>query len=211
MIIFGTRATRKLLERGNFYCPQCQGDRDFEMRRAKQWFHIYFIPLIPLNTYPPYVECKTCRATFVEGVLNSTSDADIRAEFETATIQILARMAWADGIIQPEERSEIFKVVNDICAKEFSMEDVNQAIADAENHPEDALAVASRVSGMLNDRGKELIVAAVYDIAASDGDFADEEKEMILEIGAGLGLRPAYINGLMAELIERNPIGATQS
>lgn len=208
MIIFGTKATRKVLERGNFFCPQCQVDRNFDMKRAKQWFHVYFIPLIPYKTHPPYVECKTCQATFVEGVLNSATDADIRAEFETATMEILARMAWADGIIEPEERTEIFKVVNDICAKEYSMADVDRAIDDAKDNPEDALAVASRVSGMLNDRGKELIIAAVYDIAASDGDFADEEREMILEIGAGLGLRPAYINGLMAELVERNPVNA---
>jgi len=209
MIIFGTKSTRKLLDRGHFHCPQCQADRDFDMRRAKRWFHIYFIPLIPLNTYPPYVECKTCKATFVEGVLNSATDADIRAEFETATMEILARMAWADGIIEPEERQEIFKVVNDICAREYSMNDVNAAIDQAKGNPEDALAVATRVSGMLNDRGKEMIVAAVYDIAASDGDFAKEEREMILEIGAGLGLRPAYIKGLLSELEEKNPVPVT--
>jgi len=164
--------------------------------------------LIPLDTYPPYVECKTCRATFVEGVLNSATDADIRAEFETATLQILARMAWADGIIEPEEREEIFKVVNDICAREYSIADVNAAIDDAKDNQEDALAVATRVSGMLNDKGKEMIIAAVYSVAASDGDFADEEREMILEIGAGLGLRPAYIKGLMSELVEQNPVNA---
>ena len=129
MIIFGTKSTRKTLDTGTFGCPQCQQTRNFDKRRAKQWFHLYFIPLIPLKEYPPYVECKSCNATFVEGVLDANADSgEIRAEFETATMKILTRMAWADGIIEPEEKDAIFDVVNRICAREFSRNDVDEAI-----------------------------------------------------------------------------------
>lgn len=201
MIIFGTKSTRKTLDSGTFDCPQCRVSRNFDKRRAKQWFHLYFIPLIPLKEFPPYVECKTCNATFVEGVLNQNADSpSIRAEFETATLKILARMAWADGVIEPEETEAIFDIVNRICAREFSRHDVDEAIRDAKDSPEDALAVAVQVGNMLNDSGKEMIVQSVYLIAASDGDFAKEEQEMILEIGAGLGLRPAYIKGILSEM-----------
>ena len=112
-------------------------------------------------------------------------------------------MAWADGVIEPEEEKAIFTVVNDIAAQEFSEQDVQDAIRDAKDNPEDALALATRVGNMMNDDGKELILQAVYLIAASDGDFADEEKEMMLEVGAGLGLRPAHIRGLMSEFIDQ--------
>lgn len=202
MIIFGTKSTRKTLDSGTFGCPQCQSTRDFLKRRAKKWFHLYFIPLIPLKEYPPYVECNSCKATFVEGVLNQNADSkEIRAEFETATLKILTRMAWADGVIEPEEKEAIFDIVNKICAKEFSRNDVDEAIRDAKDSPEDALAVATQVGNMLNDSGKELIVQSIYLVAASDGDFAKEEKDMILEIGAGLGLRPAYIKGILSEIM----------
>ena len=204
MIIFGTTNTRKLLDKGSFNCPQCQSNTPFEKRRARSWFHLYWIPLIPLETFPNYVECKRCKATFVEGVLEATgADSEqIRAEFETATLQILARMAWADGIIEPAERDAIFDIVNKICAKEFSREDVDAEIAAAENSIDDALSVSTRVGKMLNDQGRELILEAVFHIAASDGDFAREEQEMLMEIGAGLGLRPAHVRGLVAEFIE---------
>lgn len=208
MIIFGTKSTRKLLDSGSFDCPNCGNNTTFEKRRARQWFHLYFIPLIPLDTYPPYVECKPCGATFVEEVLNAGTGADsaaIRAEFETATLDILTRMAWADGVIEPEEVDQIFEVVNSICAKEYSRDDVESAIRDAKDSPDDALAIATRVGNMLNDSGKEMIIQAVYLIANADGDFADEEKEMILEVGTGLGLRPAHIKGLLGELVEKQP------
>lgn len=205
MIIFGTTSTRKLLDRGTFHCPQCQQDTPFEKRRARSWFHLYWIPLIPLQTYPNYVECKNCKATFVEGVLNGNTGADsdqIRAEFETATLKILVRMAWADGVIEPEEIDAIDEIVNKICAKEISRAEIEAEIRDAKDSLEDALAVAQRVGNMLNDSGKELILNAVFQIAASDGDFAKEEQEMLLEIGAGLGLRPAHVRGLVSEFIE---------
>lgn len=205
MIIFGTKSTRKLLDKGSFDCPNCRNNTTFEMRRAKQWFHLYFIPIIPLKTYPPYVECKACNATFIEDVLRAGTGADsdaIRAEFETATLAILARIAWADGIIEDEEINEIFKVVNSICAREFSLHDVKEAISDAKDNPDDALAVATRVGNMMNDSGKEMIIQAVYLVANADGDFAREEQDMIMEIGAGLGLRPAYIKGILSELME---------
>ena len=109
--------------------------------------------------------------------------------------------AWADGVIEPEEKDAIFEIVNNICAREFSRNDVEEAIRDAKDSPEDALAVATQVGNMLNDAGKEMIIQAVYHIAASDGDYAKEEEEMILEIGAGLGLRPAYVSGILSEVI----------
>ena len=102
-------------------------------------------------------------------------------------------MAWADGIIEPAERDAIFDIVNKICAKEFSREDVDAEIAAAENSIDDALSVSTRVGKMLNDQGRELILEAVFHIAASDGDFAREEQEMLMEIGAGLGLSLIHI------------------
>jgi tellurite resistance protein len=212
MIIFGTKSTRKLLDQGTFGCPQCQNESNFEKRRARSWFHLYFIPLIPMKTYPPYVECKACNATFVEGVLNnaSASSDNIRAEFETASLAIMARMAWADGEIEPEEIDSIFNVVNSICAREFSREEVEAEIASAKDSLDDALAVSHRVGNMLNDEGKELIMSALFHVANSDGDFAKEEREMLLEIGAGLGLRPAHVKGLVAELVEKAENAARQ-
>lgn len=206
MIIFGTKATRKLLDQGTFDCPQCQQTANFEKRRARKWFHLYFIPVIPLETFPAYVECKACKGTFVEGVLNAstgaTSDA-IRAEFETTALAILVRMAWADGKIEPEEVDAIEHVVNLMCARDFTRAEVEAEIAAAEHSLDDALSVATRAGNMLNDEGKEMIVNAVFRIAAADGVFSREEEDTILEIGAGLGLRPAHVRGLVRDLVEQ--------
>lgn len=206
MFIFGTKSTRKLLDQGRFVCPQCKCENLFEKRRARSWFHLYFIPVIPLKMHPPYVECKGCKATFVEGVLNVETGANsdgIRAEFETASLMILARMAWADGKIQSEEIDTILKTVNALCVKEFSREEVEAEIDIAEKSHDDAVAVATRVGNLLNNDGKEVILEVVFQVAASDGELAKEERDMLLKIGAGLGLRPVHVRGLFQDFLDK--------
>lgn len=69
MIIFGTRVRHKTLSTGQFYCPQCKTQRSYELRRARNYFALYFIPIIPMNTVGEYVTCQTCGTNFKPDVL----------------------------------------------------------------------------------------------------------------------------------------------
>jgi hypothetical protein len=70
MIIFGTRVRHTTLSAGQFYCPQCSARRSYELRRAKNYFALYFIPLIPMKTLGEYVTCLTCGTNFKSEVLS---------------------------------------------------------------------------------------------------------------------------------------------
>lgn len=69
MIIFGTYVIHRTLGEGHFMCPQCMGVTAYRVRRGRWFFHILFIPLIPMKKTPPHVECLTCRSKFALGVL----------------------------------------------------------------------------------------------------------------------------------------------
>lgn len=69
MIIFGSRARHITIGEGQFYCPQCNTKRDYLHKKAKRYFTLYFIPLIPLDELGEYVECQTCKVTFKPEVL----------------------------------------------------------------------------------------------------------------------------------------------
>lgn|GEM_PF-621439 len=69
MIIFGTKARTKTIDSGTFFCPHCQTTRSYELKKAKNYFALYFIPIIPLNDLGEFVECQTCRTTFDAQVL----------------------------------------------------------------------------------------------------------------------------------------------
>lgn len=69
MIIFGTRVRHTTLSSGQFYCPNCKTQRNYELRRARNYFALYFIPIIPMNTVGEYVACQTCGTNFKPDVL----------------------------------------------------------------------------------------------------------------------------------------------
>lgn len=69
MIIFGTKAKTKTVGKGKFNCPHCQREREYERRKAKRYFSIYFIPLIPMDDIGEFIECQTCHRSYSPEVL----------------------------------------------------------------------------------------------------------------------------------------------
>lgn len=202
MIIFGTTSTKKLLESGQFNCPQCQTSTPFEKRRVKQWGHLYWIPLIPMKEYPPYVECKSCRNTYIERVLDDEPGRDIAAEFERATGLIMAKMVLADGHIDEAEIDSMQDIYGRITGAQVEREAVLKMVEAAQAEPAGAEDIARDFASRLNPSGQELVMKAVILIAMADGDFAKEEQDLVSGIGAALGMSRAHMKGIFADLTE---------
>lgn len=69
MIIFGIRAKKEKVGEGEFFCPFCGAKRHYTRLRAKRYFSLYFIPLIPMGDLGEFVECQSCHKTFNVDVL----------------------------------------------------------------------------------------------------------------------------------------------
>ena len=70
MIIFGSRPRMKTIGSGSFYCPRCQTTREYELKRARNYFTLYFVPIFPIGDAGEFVECQFCHMTFKSEVLN---------------------------------------------------------------------------------------------------------------------------------------------
>lgn len=68
-IVFGTRGRQTKLSEGEFYCPTCHASRHYERKLARNFFSLYFIPLIPLNKGTEFIECMTCHNAYSTAVL----------------------------------------------------------------------------------------------------------------------------------------------
>ncbi len=202
MIIFGTKTTRKLLDKGQFSCPQCQAPSPFEKRRAKQWGHLYWIPIIPMKEMPPYVECQTCRNTYIERVLDDAPGPDIAAEFERAASLIMAKMVLADGVVDASELSAMRNILAQVTGASVEPEAVDKIVAAAQSDKRSAGEIAAEFGSSLNSEGQELVLKAVLMIAAADGDFSSEEKDLAFQIGQAMGMSRAHMKGVYAEVFE---------
>lgn len=71
MIVFGWKVRFKTLGGGSFQCPVCNAPRTYDHVEARNWFTIFFIPLIPLKRKGEYVRCQTCQVTLDPVVLQN--------------------------------------------------------------------------------------------------------------------------------------------
>jgi tetratricopeptide (TPR) repeat protein len=58
-IIFGTRNTNNVLGQTQFVCPQCRRQAYHTVVRSRQWFTLYFIPVIPMGKSTT-ARCNLC-------------------------------------------------------------------------------------------------------------------------------------------------------
>lgn len=67
--IFGLTTRRKAVDTGRFRCPNEGATRPYRRLRARRWFTLFFIPLIPLDRQGEWVQCQGCGATYGADVL----------------------------------------------------------------------------------------------------------------------------------------------
>lgn len=67
--IVGLRMRHSTVDTGTFRCPNERGDRPYSRIRARRWFTVFFIPLIPLGQRGEWVRCRSCGATYETDVL----------------------------------------------------------------------------------------------------------------------------------------------
>ena len=64
MIIFGWRGITCTKQTAQFYCPACRAETTYQHRVIRNFFTLYFIPIIPLSVLGEYIECRECKTAF---------------------------------------------------------------------------------------------------------------------------------------------------
>jgi hypothetical protein len=78
LILFGTKDRRKVEVKGQFICPKCGVERDYEAISVREWFTLFFIPILPTANDEGrdyFVERRTCNSTYDSDVLERIKDA----------------------------------------------------------------------------------------------------------------------------------------
>lgn len=114
MIIFGNRIRHEDAGKGQFNCPRCHATREYTLKRARQYFALYFIPLIPLGKGTEYVQCNTCGTQFELSVLSyqppSADDLrlqSLRAELRGGTPLQMTRQKLVNAGVDPAKARDL--------------------------------------------------------------------------------------------------------
>ncbi len=70
MVVWGTKGKKTVESVGQFYCPICNEFRIYKQVRLTKTFHLYFVPVFPIEEYGVFIECQTCLNSFKPDVLD---------------------------------------------------------------------------------------------------------------------------------------------
>ena len=200
MIIFGSRGITTTKETGEFDCPSCISPQTYKLKRVRNFFTLYFIPVIPLNQLGEYVECGTCKDTYKPQVLELTARASqdtVEAEYYEAIKMVMAFVLLADGMIDDAEISSSINIFENITGNRLAQEDyIDYLRSMSQLGSGEFTKKLQNLQGLINDEGKELVLKAAFYVALSDGEFAESEQALVTNIGRSLGMTEAHITGI---------------
>jgi len=78
LILFGIKDRRRVEAQGQFVGPKCEVKRDYQVISVREWFTLFFIPILPAANDEErdyFVECRTCNSTYDPDVLEKITSA----------------------------------------------------------------------------------------------------------------------------------------
>ena len=202
MLIWGSRSHAHTTEGGRFYCPECGGYRQYELKHAKQYFTLYFIRTFPTEDLGEYVECSSCQTTYKKSILDHDPDKqeeEMRTLYLSATLDIIVNVAITNKNIEDIDIRGITlcfqRATNITIEKDILMKTIQRV-----KHSDHSIqAVARSVAPYLNDDGKEAILRASIEMAKSYGSIDSVRLKILHELADALLLPKAYSNGIFSE------------
>lgn len=191
------------MDEGHFMCPQCTSENYYKHKKVTRFFTLYFIPLIPLGRLGEYVECQTCKGTFVSQVLEydpQESRNEFQSVYEEAMRHTMVLIMLADGEIDDEELKVVLNIINKHGHNDMSMAALIDYVFEVQRKPESIDTYLSKVTPNLNEHGKEIIIKCALAVAAADGNIDTSELKVIRDMAKAMEMSPAHLKGILSDL-----------
>ena len=203
MIIWGSYVMKKTLKKGDFHCPNCKNQRPYYHFLPRKWGHLYWIPLIPMESFDSYVECGKCNNKYRDVVLQYDPIGD-KKKADASLCKLIGQtmVLIATSSNQPPTPDKVAATMTQL----LGIEPEPMVLADSLRvvDRQTALEHIRQNSAGLTTAGKEtLFCNAMSGLALSDATWSNAS-----EIGASLGLTPAHVEGIWLS-IAKNAVSPT--
>ncbi|MCR9159260.1 MAG: zinc ribbon domain-containing protein [Nannocystaceae bacterium] len=200
MIIFGTRTTNPTAGQGMFNCPRCGPQKPYTHKKAKRWFTLYFIPVIPLGTAGEYVECGACAGTFDMDALHYDPAAEQAEMFDRLRRLSVLAMLHAQRY-QPENVAALQTALQGV-TQDFVQEDViHQDVQFAQQAQAQLEPVFGQQTQDLSADGKTLLLRIVLSTLAPSRQVAAQDHQVVHRAAAAMGMPPNVVEQHIAAYV----------
>ncbi|MFF9123360.1 TerB family tellurite resistance protein [Streptomyces sp. NPDC014889] len=211
--LLGTRTAWTPVGDGEFFCPGCGGDRNYQRLTGRRRFTVLGVPLLPRGTTGPVVECAACGAHFGTDVLDHPTTTRFSAMLRDAvhTVALAVLSAGGTGSRTALETAAVTVRAAGLadCTEEQLAALVEALAADTGRAYEDqpcgaGLAIELHealdpLAPHLAPAGRESILLQAARIALADGPYTPAEHDTLSTVGAALTICTNDVTRLLTE------------
>ncbi|MFV0136091.1 TerB family tellurite resistance protein [Streptomyces sp. HMX87] len=209
--IAGTRTAWTPVGDGEFFCPGCGGDRNYQRLAGRRRFTLLGLPVLPRGETGPAIECAACRRHFGTDVLDHPTttrfSAMLRDAVHTVALAVLAAGGTASRTALETAVSAVRAAGFADCTEEQLDTLVEALAADTGRfHGEPCvpgLAIELHealdpLAPHLAAAGRESILLKGARIALADGPYTPAERDTLATVGAALAISSDDVTRLLA-------------
>ncbi|MDJ0464504.1 TerB family tellurite resistance protein [Streptomyces sp. H27-C3] len=215
--MWGVRTAWTTVGDGEFFCPDCGGDRNFRRRTGRRRFAVLGIPLLPRGYAGPVVECAACQNHFGTDALDHPTtvrfSAMLRDAVHTVALAVLAAGGTDSRAVRRTAVTAVRAAGYEDCTEDQLTTLIEALAADTGRLPGAcegtsepcgaALAIELHealepLAPHLAPVGREAILLQGARIALADGPYSPSEREVLTIVGGALLICPDDTARLLA-------------
>ncbi|MER5898847.1 TerB family tellurite resistance protein [Streptomyces mirabilis] len=209
--ILGTRTAWTTMGDGEFFCPGCGGDRNYQRLTGRRRFTLLGVPVLPRGDTGPVVECAACGCHYGADVLDHPTttrfSAMLRDAVHTVALAVLAAGGACSRTSLETAATAVRSAGFDDCTEDQLGALVEALAADTGRifgEPCGAgLAIELHealdpLAPHLAATGRESILLQGARIALADGPYTPAERDVLATVGAALTICADDVTRLLA-------------
>lgn len=207
----GTRIAWTGVGDGEFFCPGCGGDRNYQRLTGRRRFTLLGVPVLPRGETGPVVECAACRRHYATDVLDHPTttrfSAMLRDAVHTVALAVLAAEGTHGRTALTVAATAVRAAGFDDCTEERLAALVEALAADTGRLYSEPCGAGLAIelhealdplSSHLAPTGREAILLQGARIALADGPYTPAERDVLSTVGSALTICADDVTRLLA-------------
>ncbi|WP_133911751.1 TerB family tellurite resistance protein [Streptomyces sp. NBC_00582] len=209
--ILGTRTAWTPVGDGEFFCPGCGGDRNYQRLAGRRRFTLLGLPVLSRGETGPVVECAACQCQYGTEVLDHPTTTRFSAMLRDAVHTVaLAVLSAGGGCARPslDTAADAVRAAGfSDCTREQLAALVDALAADTGRTYGEPCGAGLAIelhealdplAPHLAPTGREAILLQGARIALADGPYTPSEREVLATVGAALTIDADEVTRLLA-------------
>jgi hypothetical protein len=209
--LLGTRTAWTPVGDGEFFCPGCGGDRNYQRLTGRRRFTLLGVPVLPRGETGPVVECAACRRHFGTDALDHPTttrfSAMLRDAVHTVALAVLAAGGTCSRTSLEAAASTVRAAGFDDCTEDQLGALVEALAADTGRFYGESCGAGLAIelhealdplAPHLAPAGRESILLQGARIALADGPYTPAERDVLSTVGAALTICTDDVTRLLA-------------